>query len=74
MWPQNTTIDNLFFKARATHDNNAKEGENSMPTLTGGFESCNDSLEDGDLLPDFDGCIGCSCYKECHENTYCEDR
>ena len=29
------------------------------------MDTCNDSLEDGDNIPDFDGCAGCSKYEEC---------
>lgn len=30
------------------------------------MDTCNDSLEEGDNIPDFDGCYGCSKYDECH--------
>ena len=30
--------------------------------------SCNDALDEDDMIPDFDGCIGCSRYK----NGHCE--
>jgi len=30
------------------------------------INSCNDSLEEDDNIPDFDGCIGCSKYDKCH--------
>lgn len=34
--------------------------------------SCNDSLEEGDNIPDFDGCLGCSKYDECNNEIEIE--
>lgn len=36
------------------------------------MESCNDSLEPGDKIPDFDGCSGCSKYAACHMEDDCK--